>query len=135
MIKRHRGFTLVELMIACAVFMILIGLALPYVLDYIESGKYGRAQVETASMANDIVRYKYCVGSYPDQLSDLTVDNGTYQAGGKIPDFDPWERSYIYAKDAAKGFGIWSAGSDGVNDSGVGYENGLQGDDVGVVAK
>jgi prepilin-type N-terminal cleavage/methylation domain-containing protein len=132
---KRKGFTLMELLIACAIFMLLISFALPYVIDYIESGKYGRAQVETASMANDIVRYKYSVGTYPEQLSDLSADNGIYKAGGSLPDFDPWNRAYIYSKDAAKGFGIWSAGSDGVNDSGTGYEGGLQGDDVGVVAK
>jgi type II secretory pathway pseudopilin PulG len=125
-----------ELMVACAVFALLITFAIPYVLDYIENGKYGRAQVETASMANDIVRYKYCVGTYPAALADLNADSGTYVAGAKIPDTDPWEKAYFYQKDAAKGFGIWSGGSNGANDSGTGYDAGrLQGDDIGVVAK
>jgi prepilin-type N-terminal cleavage/methylation domain-containing protein len=70
--QKHRGFTLVELLIAMAVMTILAAIAVPAYIGYVEESRItsARANVEPLRLA----------------LEDFFLENGTYAIGNWLAD-------------------------------------------------
>ncbi len=142
---RHRGFTLLEILVVLAIIGLLAGLAITNV-DKI----FGGAQVSTVkifvteSMKTSLTSYRIHLGDFPSTSEGLQAlvtrpsakgDRwfGPYIEGGKIP-VDPWGEPYQYAYPGTRnkgGYDLWSKGPDkqsGTADDIGNWDSGTGGD-------
>ena len=74
--KRIKGFTLVELVITIGVITILVGVATPQIIGYVNRSKIARDQMELTSLRSALQSYYSDWGEYPSSL-DALRGNGT----------------------------------------------------------
>jgi general secretion pathway protein G len=79
------GFTLVELMISCAIILTLCGIAIPNVALAITSAKNARAVGDIRAIGDDLTAYAATNYVFPNKLADI---NDNY--------LDPWGNPYKY---------------------------------------
>lgn len=132
---KKKGQSLIETLVYIAMMALFINLAIPYIDSYINGGSSAKVQSETASIANDIIRYKYHTGKYPENLKQLETNIGTYSASSKVPDSDPWGQAYMYQYKNDVGFAVWSPGENKSNDSSNACQDGFKKDDIGTIGK
>lgn len=141
--KRRKGFTLIELMVALGCLITIGYFAYLGIHNIIVFSKASAAKAGAANLAGAVIKYKYEIGAFPSSLQSLTNKKpGFSQYGPWIVQTDlkdPWGREYNYSYSTANNqYAIWSNGSDGRDDSGGGGEkitNDISGDDQGLVAK
>ncbi len=119
--RRHRGFTLIELMVVLAILVLLAGLVGPRVLGQLGGAKSKTAAVQIADLEKSLELFKLDVGRYPttdEGLQALVVRppplagwSGPYLKGSAVP-ADPWGNAYRYAMANGR-IDILSLGSDG----------------------
>jgi prepilin-type N-terminal cleavage/methylation domain-containing protein len=63
--RRHRGFTLVELLVVIGIIVLLAGLGLPMVLRAYKSGTKMRSQADLQTITTALNAYKQDFGEYP----------------------------------------------------------------------
>lgn len=134
MIKRKGGL-LGELMIYILVVMMIAAIGVMNPDIFRNDAENAAAQQTVASIAGAISQYKFEVGSYPNQLSDLTVKNsiyGPWMPASALPALDPWDNPYQYSYSSF-GFAVWSLGKNKTNDSGGGVPSSFKGDDIGAL--
>lgn len=118
---RHRGFTLIELMVVLAILVLLAGLVGPRVLNQLGGAKAKTAAVQIADLDKSLELFKLDVGRYPtteEGLQALVARPGAlagwagpYLKGAGVP-ADPW--GHVYRYTAANGaIEILSLGADG----------------------
>ena len=69
--KRIKGFTLVELVITIGVITILVGVATPQIIGYVNRSKIARVQMELTSLRSALQAYNADWGEYPTSLDAL----------------------------------------------------------------
>ncbi len=69
--KRFKGFTLVELVITIGVITILVGVATPQIIGYVNRSKIARVQMELTSLRSALQAYNADWGEYPSSLKAL----------------------------------------------------------------
>jgi general secretion pathway protein G len=69
--KRLKGFTLVELVITIGVITILVGVATPQIIGYVNRSKIARVQMELTSLRSALQSYNADWGEYPSSLKAL----------------------------------------------------------------
>ena len=86
-IKPAQGFTLVELIVVCAILGVLAMMAFPAYSAYILSTKNARTIADIRTLEKDINAFYIDKSVYPTQLSDV----------GRGTTLDAWGHVYVYA--------------------------------------
>lgn len=120
--SRHRGFTLLELLVVMVIIGLLVGYVGPRYFSQIGKSetKAARAQIDALEKALD--QYRIDTGHYPSSEQGLAVLNerpanevnwaGPYLKRA-VP-LDPWGRPYIYKMPGEHGeLDLLSLGKDG----------------------
>ena len=121
-IKRHYGFTLLELLVVMVIIGLLVGYVGPRYFAQIGKSetKATRAQIDALEKALD--QYRLDTGHYPTSEQGLAALNtrpsnearwdGPYLKKEVPP--DPWGKPYIYRQPGEHGeFDLFSNGKDG----------------------
>jgi general secretion pathway protein G len=83
---RHRGLTLIELLVAVGMVAALLSIALPAYQNYRERMRIAQAKQDIATMSAVIANFHLDARAYPNSLADAGL-------GGKL---DPWGQPYGY---------------------------------------
>lgn len=95
--ENHRGFTLVEILIALAILGILSAIAVPNFISYRYKAKIAVAITEIKMIEKAIINHEIDEGELPDSLIEINVEQIV----------DPWGRPYQYLRlDGGKTKGI-----------------------------
>ena len=109
--KIHKkGFTLIELMIAIAVFAIISLVVIPNVLKYMKDAKISSAKANLQVLKGAITQYQLSINQLPTRLTDLVKSpadekakkkwTGSFLEKTEVPE-DPWGEKYQYKVNAA----------------------------------
>jgi general secretion pathway protein G len=120
---RDAGYSLLELLVVLAILGLLVAIAAPRVIGYLESSKVRTAQIQMAEVATALDIYRLDTGDYPSESQGLHALltqpgqiegwHGPYltRAGGIV---DPWGHPYIYKRpEGAATYQLSSLGADG----------------------
>lgn len=119
---RHRGFSLIELLVVLVILGLLAGLVGPRVMKYVGDSKTKTARLQIEDLGAALDLYNLEIGRYPttseglvslvEQPSDTENWNGPYLKKRKLPK-DPWNRDYIYHSPGENGeYDLVSLGAD-----------------------
>lgn len=107
---RRQGFTLIELLIVVTIIAILAGAAVPYVQDYVDQARNGRAKADIDEIKRALMLYEVQYGRYQSQTIASLV--GPFLTRN-LP--DPWGNSYVVSDASST---VYSLGADGTPDTG-----------------
>jgi general secretion pathway protein G len=128
LIRNHKGFTLIEIMVVIVILGILAMYVAPKLMGRPEEARQVRAKMDIAAMETALKLYKLDSGIYPGTEQGLQAlvqrpesgvlpkkwRQGGYLEKGKVPK-DPWGNDYVYLSPGLQGeFDIISYGADGV---------------------
>ncbi|AMK78400.1 MULTISPECIES: type II secretion system major pseudopilin GspG [Methylomonas] len=122
MLRRHGGFTLLELLVVLGIIAMLAGIVGPQVMKHMGASKTKAARVQIEDLAASLDMYKLDEGRYPtsqqglaalvERPADAKRWNGPYLRKDKIPQ-DPWNQDYHYVFPGQHGkFDLFSFGAD-----------------------
>jgi general secretion pathway protein G len=83
---KHRGFTLLELIVTIVIVGILSAIAVPLYKGYIDKSKISTAIIDIQNISASISTYFGDHNQYPDSLTDV----------GYATLLDPWGNPYVY---------------------------------------
>jgi len=124
-LRRQKGFTLIEIMVVVVIIGLLATLVLPRVLGRQEQAQVEKARADIQALSSALKLYKLDNFNFPSTqqgLEALTSRPGgdppakNWKQGGYIERLptDPWGNEYQYLSPGQHGeFDIWSYGSDG----------------------
>ena len=130
----HRGMTLIELIVVCAILGALILIAIPAYTKYKDLARESRAMSEIRVLEAAITAYYSDKNAYPDP-NDPNVFK-TIGYGGLI---DPWGNAYQYkpagtrttvATDLNSDYDLYSLGVDGLSAPSIAPNNPASQDDI-----
>ena len=107
MLKREKGFSLIELLIVVAIIGIIAAIAVPQLMNAMDRGRQRRSMADMRNIATAGGTMRVDTSSYPLVLADLSA-NGYMQV---TPTNDGWGNPYVYV-GAADTYTITSLGSD-----------------------
>lgn len=109
--RLKKGFTLIELLIVVTIIAILAGAAIPYVQDYVEQTRAGRAKADLDEIRRAIMLYEAQFGTYTsDDIASLV---GPFLTKN-IP--DPWSSAYKVSNAKSTVYSLGPDGQDGTAD-------------------
>jgi len=118
---------LIELLVVIAILGLLIGIAAPAVLKYLDSSKASTAIIDVSNLSSALELYKLDMGGYPTTQEGLPALmmapsgtaswNGPYlKAKGMSGLNDPWGHPFLYRMPGEHGdFDLWSGGPHGTD--------------------
>ena len=121
---RHRGFTLIEIMVVVVIIGLLAAIVAPNLIGNIDKAQISRTKQDIRSIETALNLYRLDNFKYPttaEGLDVLVTNPGeavapNWKPGGylrKVP-IDPWNRPYAYAYPGEHGeFDVFSLGADG----------------------
>src|SRR5262245_23390959 len=69
--ERRSGFTLMEMMVVVAILVVLVGVAVPIYLRYLDQAKLQRARADVETLSKMAQMFKSQYGEFPTQITDL----------------------------------------------------------------
>lgn len=133
-----RGLTLLEILLAIAVFGLILWLIFPLSATVVHYRKKVSTEEELERIKNGMMRYYYDVGNFPQSLTYLVWDPGVSGWVGPYVSAtldgiqkDEWERDYVYRiSEASRTAIILSAGRDGICQTNLGSALGCEDPDT-----
>ncbi|MBI1871739.1 MAG: type II secretion system major pseudopilin GspG [Chlamydiae bacterium] len=131
--KKHNGFTLLEILVVMAILGILAVLVVPKLSERPKQAKRLKALLQMKSFQEALELFNVDQGYYPatEQGLALLVKSGQdptkkYLETGEVP-LDPWGHSYLYLSPGLEGrnFDIVSLGQDGRR-GGTGWDRDIE---------
>ena len=128
--QRHRGFTLIEIMVVVVILGILAATIGPMFMTTTQDAKVASSKSQIADLESAVERFHVHMDRYPTAEEGLKVlvdapsgDDKKWR-GPYIKQLrsDPWGNPYVYRRPGMKhsaSFDLWSKGADG-NDGGEG---------------
>lgn len=116
--RRHRGFSLMELMVVIAILGILATLVATNVVPILARGRETKAKSDIKAIKEAITSYRTVHNVLPDSLDQLTQPdpknfNETYiEEGNELS--DPWGNPYVYQRESNSKYTIICYGADGI---------------------
>jgi len=120
---KHRGFTLLELMVVLLILALLATIAAPQVMKHLSKAKSQTARIQIDALTASVNFFQMDVGRPPTQQEGLKVlieapanepkwDGPYIQKADSLT--DPWGRPYLYKYPGThREIEIYSLGSDG----------------------
>jgi len=121
-IQRHstsRGFSIVELLIVCAVIGLIAAIAIPNLVNAIQRGRQARTMGDLRGLANAVGMYQQDYAKFPVVSSrsaiDESIDSVLLAYMGGYNAVDGWNRAFLYESDGDN-YTLVSYGLNGVAD-------------------
>jgi general secretion pathway protein G len=121
---RHRGFTLIEIMVVVVIIGLLAAVIVPQVVDKVDQARVAKAKQDITSLETALTMYRLDNSRYPttDQGLGALVTQPTdpsirhWRPGGYIKRIskDPWGNDYQYVYPGTHGgeYDLYSLGAD-----------------------
>jgi type II secretion system protein G len=119
--QRHstsRGFSLVELLIVCAVIGLIAAIAIPNLVNAIQRGRQARTVGDLRGLATAIAMYQQDYAKFPVQESWVMIDEieaSVIAYMGSMSKTDGWRRSFMYISNGDN-YTLVSYGMNGIAD-------------------
>ncbi|MEX2131914.1 MAG: type II secretion system major pseudopilin GspG, partial [Pseudohongiellaceae bacterium] len=126
--RRHKGFTLIEILVVMAIIGMLAVMVAPNLFRQQAGAMRDAALSQIAALETALDSHLIDVGEYPDSLSGL-MENESDRAAWNGPYLrrdvprDPWGNEYVYQSNGRE-FTLLSYGADG--------QQGGEGDDADI---
>jgi general secretion pathway protein G len=124
-LRRARGFTLLEIMIVVVIIGVMVAMIAPKMLGNVDEARVTKAKADIQALETALTMYKLDNFTYPSTeqgLNALVQKPGddsakNWRAGGYLPRLvkDPWKNDYQYAYPGTHGgeFDLFTLGADG----------------------
>ncbi len=125
MLKKHLGFTLIEVLVVIVILGILAAIIVPRIMDRPDQARVVAAKNDIRAIVSALNLYRLDNGSYPSTDQGLaalvqkpTTGNipGNWKAGGYLDHMpkDPWGHDYQYLNPGVHGeIDVFTYGADG----------------------
>ncbi|MDT0602819.1 type II secretion system major pseudopilin GspG [Thalassotalea castellviae] len=116
--KKHQGFTMIELLIVIVILGLLASLVAPKFFSQLGTAERGIASAQMNAFETALDTYRLDMGSYPSSLEELRKSDKPRWDGPYLPKaipLDPWGNPYVYSVPGEDGnpYKIMSYGADG----------------------
>ena len=116
--KKHHGFTMIELLIVIVILGLLASLVAPKFFGKLSTAERGVAAAQMSAFETALDTYRLDVGSYPASLEELRKSEHPRWDGPYLPKdipLDPWGNPYVYTTPGEEGnpYKIMSYGANG----------------------
>jgi general secretion pathway protein G len=99
--RKHKGFTLIEMLIVIVVIAILALIVIPRLLGAGRKAKEATLRGDLHQLRNSIQQFEADLGDYPSDISELMTQpaDGTTGGGGIALDVNGWQGPYLRTPD------------------------------------
>lgn len=97
-----RGFSLVELLIVCAVIGLIAAIAIPNLVNAIQRGRQSRTIGDLRGLATAVGMYQQDYAKFPlaSSLGSITeIEDSIRPYMGSVSRIDGWQRAFLYQSD------------------------------------